>query len=327
MNAIQKYAVLLLFFLLVGAMAGCGNKTEENSPYSIYYLNKESTKIVKKAYEPTVEETDTNAMIDEFLRQLKTDSDDVEFKKVIPNDVAVLDYVLEGELLTLYFDNHYSSMDRIEEALARAAIVRTMVQIEGVECLAFYVGDAPLSDKSGNPIGVMTNESFIENPGEQINSIQTATLVLYFSNPEGNGLVQETQQVHYSSNISMEKLVMEQLLEGPKSEEARSAIPEGTKLMSVSVLEGVCYVSLDESFLNQDYNVEEPIVMYSIINSLSEISTINKVQISVNGDTNGVYRDSFALNQLYERNLDYVDTENEKIKTKVIKEEGTDTVE
>lgn len=327
MKAIQKYAVALLFFLLLFAMAGCDSNTESDSDYYIYYMNKESTKIIPKAYVPTVSEDDTDAMIEEFLRQLKTDSEDVEYKKVIPNDVAITDHVLEGELLTLYFDSTYSSMDRIEEALARAAIVRTMVQINGVECLTFYVGDTPLSDKNGNPVGVMTDESFIENPGEQINSIQTATLTLFFANQEGNGLVQETHQVHYSSNISMEKLVMETLLEGPKSEEAQSAIPEGTKLMSVSVLEGVCYVSLDESFLNQNYNIEEPIVMYSIINSLSEISTINKVQISVNGDTSGVYRDSFELDKLYERNLDYVDTENGKIKTNVIEEEETDTVE
>ena len=59
-------------------------------------------------------------------------------------------------------------------------------------------------------------------------------------------------------------------------------------------------------FRSQDYNIEEPIVLYSIINSLSELSTVNKVQVSVGGDTSGVYRDKFALDELYERNLDYV---------------------
>ena len=77
--------------------------------------------------------------------------------------------------------------------------------------------------------------------------------------------------------------------------------------MNVSVLEGVCYVSLDENFLTQNYNIEEPVVIYSIVNSLSEIPTINKVQISVNGDTSSVYREKMRLDELYERNLDYVD--------------------
>lgn len=65
----------------------------------------------------------------------------------------------------------------------------------------------------------MYAESFVENPGEQINTIQNTNLTLYFSNQAGDGLVKETRRVHYSSNISLEKLIMEQLLEGPESKE------------------------------------------------------------------------------------------------------------
>ena len=42
------------------------------------------------------------------------------------------------------------------------------------------------------------------------------------------------------------------------------------------------------------------------MDSLSELSSISKVQISVNGDTSGVYRDNFKLADMYDRNLDYV---------------------
>lgn len=313
MKAVSLRLLSLMLLLVSFFAAGCSQKSEEKSAYHVYYLNKEITKIVGKAYEPEAAAEDTNAMIDELLMQLAADSGDVNYNKPIPNDVEVMDYSLEGTLLTLYFDNDYSSMDRITEVLVRAAIVRTMMQVDGVECLTFYVGESPLSDQDGNPIGVMTAESFVENPGEQINSIQTAVLALYFANSEGNALVKETQEVHYSSNISLEKLVMEYLLAGPEGDDAQSAIPSGTKLVNVSVLDGVCYVNLDDVFLNQNYSIEEPIVMYSIINSLSELSTISKVQISVNGDTSGVYRDSFPLDELYERNLDYVMEVEDKV--------------
>ena len=42
------------------------------------------------------------------------------------------------------------------------------------------------------------------------------------------------------------------------------------------------------------------------MDSLTELSTISKVQISVNGDTSGTYRDNFKLSDMYDRNLDYV---------------------
>lgn len=303
---IKRY-ILSLLPLLFLLLTGCGQE-QVASEYHIEYLNKEKTRIIEMPYQPQADSVDD--MIREFLAMLSSDSDMVECRKPIPNDVEVTDYSLDGALLSIYFDSDYNNMNAVEEVLCRAAVVRTMTQIDGVDCVTFYVGDAPLSDTKGNIIGSMNQESFIENPGEQINSIQNTSLTLYFSNEEGNGLVKETREdVYYSGNISLEKLIMEQLLGGPQMEGAKSAIPEGTKLLTVSVVEGVCYVSLDDTFRNQDYKVNEAVVIYSIVNSLTELPTISKVQISVKGDTSGVYRDSFELSQMYDRNLDYVVSE------------------
>lgn len=132
------------------------------------------------------------------------------------------------------------------------------------------------------------------------------------------------QEVHYSSNISIEKLVMEQLLKGPEGAGERSAIPEGTKLVNISVLDGVGFVNLNEGFLTQNYEIAEPVVIYSIVNSLAELSNINKVQISVNGDSNMTYREKMDLNVMYERNLDYLD-ESARTKEEQM-EEGAEKV-
>lgn len=312
----KKKIIVLGMLLFALVFSGCGKDVPENG-YHIEYLNMEKTEIVKKPYNPVSD--NATGMVEEFLTQLCSDSGDVECRKPIPNDVEVTAYSLDGALLTLSFDQDYSNMPPAEEVLCRAAIVRTMTQIDGVDCVAFFVGDTPLTDVNGNLVGSMTADSFVENPGEQINSIQDTVLTLYFANENGDGLVKESREIHYSSNISAEKLVMEQLLEGPDTPGLKAAIPTGTKLVNVSVVDGVCYVSLDETFRNQDYSVTEAVVFYSIVDSLSELPTINKVQISVNGDTSGVYRDNFHLSDMYERNLDYVG----KIET----EEDTEQVE
>lgn len=308
----RKYGLLLLFSLVL-PLCFCGCDEEEvESAYHIEYLNKEKSRIVEVAYEPEAENTE--GLIREFLRVLSSDSDKVEYRKPIPNNVEVTSYSLDGALLTLHFDADYANMNQVEEVLCRAAVVRTMTQIDGVDCVSFFITDTPLKDSSGNIVGSMNQESFIENPGEQINSIQNTTLTLYFSNETGDGLVKEVRQdVHYSSNISMEKLIMEQLLEGPAKEGEKSAIPTGTRLMAVTLVDGVCYVSLDETFRNHDYKVNEAIVIYSIVDSLTELPDINRVQISINGDTSGVYRDSFQLEDMYERNLDYMAPPTEQV--------------
>ena len=305
----RKKIGILLLLLLLAMTAGCGKESKEEdsaTDYHINYINKDTTKIIETDYEPKGRKT--KELVEEFMECLSTDTDSVEYRKPIPDNVEVLKDVLDGGQLSIYFSPEYSEMDAITEILCRAAVVRTMTQITGIDCVSFYVGDAPLTDSKGKLIGVMTADSFIENPGEQINSIQTTNLTLYFANKAGDALVKETRNVHYSSNIAVEKLVVEQLLEGPDTKNLQATIPEGTNSVGVTVSEGVCYVNLDEGFTNQNYGITESTVIYSIVDSLSELSTVSRVQISVNGDTSGVYRDKFKLDTLYERDLDYVES-------------------
>lgn len=300
----QSLYLLLLILSLVG-LVGCERGQEDDSEYRIFYVNKENTKTVAKGYEPAAK--DDRGMIQEFLDRLIQEEKDKDYRQAVPKDVKLTTWKLENAQLYLYFGSSYMEMDNVTEVLCRAAIVRTLTQVKGVECISFYVEDSPLMDASGNLIGLMTAETFIENPGEQINTIQTASITLYFSNKDGTGLIPEVQEVHYSSNISIEKLVMEQLLKGPEGAGERSAIPEGAKLVNISVLDGVGFVNLNEGFLTQNYEIAEPVVIYSIVNSLVELPNINKVQISVNGDSNMIYREKMDLNAMYERNLDYLD--------------------
>jgi germination protein M len=130
-------------------------------------------------------------------------------------------------------------------------------------------------------------------------------LNLYFASKDGTRLVKEVRTVHYSTNISLEKLIMEQLIEGPKKSGTMATVPSGTKMISVSVVDGVCYVNLSDSFRNQNAEVNEEIVLYSIVNSLTEAQGVSKVQISVNGSTEGKIRYTYDLSKMYERDLGY----------------------
>ena len=50
-------------------------------------------------------------------------------------------------------------------------------------------------------------------------------------------------------------------------------------------MDGACLVNLDEGFLNQNFEIKEDVIIYSIVDSLTELDTINTVQIAVNGKT------------------------------------------
>ena len=138
-------------------------------------------------------------------------------------------------------------------------------------------------------------------------------LTLYFSSKDGTKLVPETREVHYSSNISLEKLVMEQLMEGPKTKKKLATIPTGTKLITITVVDGVCYVNMDETFQNQNQEISEQVVLYSIVDSLTELSSVDKVQISINGDTSGKCRYTYDLSPMYKEDLSIVENGQEEV--------------
>ena len=96
-------------------------------------------------------------------------------------------------------------------------------------------------------------------------------------------------------------------MKGHMTEGAYLTVNPTTKIVSVTVKDGTCYVNLSNDFLNQPYNVASDVTIYSITNSLAELSNVNRVQIAVNGESNISYRENMSLNNVFERNLDILE--------------------
>ena len=307
----KKMRILWCCVLLpVILCAACGDRTQSEGGklYNIYYVNNEETKNIAGEYYTQTE--DVEELLGELLEQLSLVPSKFEYEAPLAGGIGILGYTLENGQLTINFDAKYREMNSVKEVLTRAAIVRTLTQIQGVDYVAFTVQGELLTDSSGIAIGTMSSDLFIDNAGNEINAYEQVDLRLYFANEDGIGLVEENQRnVVYSSNIALEKLVVEKLIEGPTSEGAYPTVNPVTKIINVTVNDGTCYVNLDENFLYQPYSISAEVTIYSITNSLVELSNINKVQITINGETNLSYRERFNLSEVFERNLDLLDTQ------------------
>ena len=297
----KKYiSIFLSLILLVSLMlSGCGNEKDKDEA-DIYYLNLTGTSMAVEEHDKPDGAPEEQAIA--LLELLHSQPQESDFRQTIPKSVSIRDVVINGYMLTVDFSEEYKNLSTTEEILVRAAIVRTMVQVEGISFVSFLVEGAPLTDVNGNYIGGMSVDSFVENPGAQINTSLTTSLNLYFADETGTKLEKETRRVHYSSNISLDKLVMTKLIEGPENSELQATLPSGTKIVMISVADGICYVNLDETFKNDQNNeIMEQIVLYSIVNSLTELPDVQKVQLSINGDSSGNLRFNYSLSELYER--------------------------
>ncbi|WP_313343844.1 GerMN domain-containing protein [Lacrimispora sp.] len=309
----QKSIVFILLVCLL-ILTGCKGRRDiggdtTGNVYKIYYLNSAMTRLEPQDYtmpEKTSESDDTQLdwEIVKLMEQLKTVPKDLDRQAAVPDKVGFEKYKLEDKVLYLYFDNNYSMMNSTREILCRASLVRTLTQIKGIDYVAVYTADQPLMDSAGSPVRPMANSDFIDNISN-VNSYEKTELVLYFANSTGDKLERETREVVHSVNTSLEKLIVEQLIAGPSRVGMNPTLPKETKLLNVSVNDNVCYINFDSTFLNNTLEVKEYIPIYSIVNSLAAVTSINKVQITVNGSQEFMFRDSISLNQLFERNLDY----------------------
>jgi germination protein M len=250
-------------------------------------------------------------VIAQLLEQLKSAPQDSSYRSAIPEDVTLKSFSCEEEQVVLDFDQTYQNLSPAREVLTRAAIVRTLCQVPEVNYVSFSVEGEPLLNQSGNPVGMMTQEQFIDNAGTEINAYEKVSLTLYFADESGTGLQAHTVECVYNSNISLDKLVVEQLVEGPEdggsAENGYATMAPGTQIISVTTRDNVCYVNLGEDFMSAQGSVTPEVTIYSIVNSLAELSTVNKVQILINGDMNLVYKETIPLSQVFERNLEIID--------------------
>lgn len=281
-------------------------QSKEGPEYKIYYLDKEETRISSEKFTPV--QTETKKMIDEFLKAMEKDPSDVELERTMGIKIFLENYSYDTNQVVLNFKEDYLALPKTTEILVRAAMVKTLNQIPGVDYVLFQVNGEPLNDSSGNPIGIMTEDLFIDNAGSEISSYERVVLNLYFANKSGSGLVEKSEEVVYNSNISMEKLIVEKIIEGPETTDAFPTISDKTKILSVSVKDGICYVDLGKEAEDTTLDVTEEVAVYSIVNSLSELSDVNKVQISIEGKNDRMFRENINLEDVLERNLEIMDS-------------------
>lgn len=300
----RRLYILILTVLCSVLFAACGTESKDNgNTYQVYYLNNGETKVEMHPHE-MIAENETE-QLDELLECLTTNPEKLEYKAPFTLGFQVKNVSLDGGRLTIDVDEAYMGLSVTTEVLVRAAVVRTLTQLESVSYVAITVEGKQLFDNMGNVVGWMNAEQFIDNDGNEINTYELAKVKLYFASEDGTQLIAAFREKHYSTNTPLERFVVEELIAGPSGqvEGLYPSVNSSTKIINVLTKDGICYVNLDENFLTVVNNVPTEVSIYAVVNSLVELSNINKVQILVNGEVPASFPTS-----TFERNLDIVTT-------------------
>lgn len=300
----------MFFFTIIFNFVSCNkeNNNVSEEKYKIYYLNSDGTEVKTIGYRPVG--TKTKELVDEFINELYKTPNVSNIKRAIPENLSINSYEIgnNGDMI-FYFDSEYYNITGVNEILLRYIIVQTFCQIDGINSVEFKVNGNTLIDAYERAVGAMTPESFVDITGDNDKTFEKTTIKLYFASKDGTELIPINREIYYDITIPIEELVIKELIKGPKEDSNFNyTVPKDTKLLKITTKDGICYLDFNEKFLVKNSNVTDDVLIYSVVNSLVELSNINKVQFSINGDQQKTYRDGITFTNLFERNLDIVAT-------------------
>lgn len=194
----------------------------------------------------------------------------------LPDDVMILDAVRGENSVTVYLNTEYLKISGIEKTITDACITLTMCSISGIDFVSICVGSEVIEDK-------LDSEDFLLF--DNIISSQKAQVRIYFPKSDENALGSEYHTISFDDENSPERGILYALLGGPTSDSLKRAFPLGTIVLSVYTQDGVCTVSLSGITPEDETHTPEEakIAVYSIVNSLTSLSSIKSVQILIDG--------------------------------------------
>ncbi|MGI6549774.1 MAG: GerMN domain-containing protein [Syntrophomonadales bacterium] len=126
-------------------------------------------------------------------------------------------------------------------------------------------------------------EDLIQEKAPPNEADETLKVQLYFANQEGDGLVVEEREITKVTGIA--RATVEELLKGPQTEGLKPALPAGTRLLDINIKpDGTCIVDFSSEITEVSGSKAEALAVYSIVNTLSQFSTVENVSFLVAGD-------------------------------------------
>lgn len=134
-------------------------------------------------------------------------------------------------------------------------------------------------------------------PEEEISEKQMRQTIvsLYFYNSNTKSLVPEGRLIDVKELLEKpyDKL-MSLLIEGPNNAELSKTIPEGTKINKIELKGDTLYIDLSKEFIENHEGGEEKenATIYSIVNTMTNLTEINSIKILIDGEENRAFKDS-----------------------------------
>jgi germination protein M len=278
----MKRLCLVLAFIMIFT-SGCFQKDQVKSENSkLYFAVKDNAGLGVENRD--IEFKDAKSKYMNTLKELIAGpSDGSKFETSINKDIKALDTRVENEILTVDFSKEFNVFsDSLHEAAVVASVVDTMLQFGELKKVRILVEGQELIAPSGEPYGDLEFIDF--NTGD----MSEKEIILYFADSQAMQMIPEKRTVFIKTDIKDEdfyRIVLEELIKGPSSENLYKTIPEEVEVDYIEVEGNLLKVDFSEEMHTKHWRgaAGEAMTISSIVNTMTEFESIKEVMPTVDG--------------------------------------------
>ena len=280
---------LLLFSLLL-VIAGCGKGKAPNATSAsdtalqadVYYISATTSDLIAETV--TVPDDTRKGQLRFLIDRLISPPPGKESPLGIGTTLHSV--MIQDDIAVLDFSKEFQNQDNLKNTLAPAAVAQTLCSLDYISGVHILVEGKESNGTDGKPLGVIRESDLVINKGGSPSASPKTTLTLYFGDENADHLVPERRTIDISAGDTMEKIIVQELLKGPTEAGTIRTIPTEAKLLSIETKDNVCFVNFSKEFVakHSGGSSAEQLTIFSIVNSLTELGTIDMVQFLIEGE-------------------------------------------
>ncbi len=278
----KRMIALMLFLTLLLGLFGC-EQPELRTPGTFYYLRTETAYtgidgvIAPEQRELDGIREDLGAILDLYCQGPVS----AGLENPLPPDAFLLSHTLEDEVLTLVFSPQLAQLNGIELTAAAGCLTRTFLGLTGAKKLILKADGALLGGQTAMELSTADLELQDDSLDRMLQDF-----TVYYTNLDRRYLIGQEVSVDPSAQESIPMQLLELMLMPPAGSNLHSALPEGTRIEGVSVVDGLCTVELSTEFEDRRFYslTSQVLSLMSVVNTLTALPEIQRVEFVCEGN-------------------------------------------
>lgn len=283
----RRVLVVILVLLIaagIGLIVGLVESDYVSEPYNgeLYFFNSEMTGIESEVRE--IRYHDNQELAENVIEELRRGPNDRRLARIVERKTHLISLTgVETGSVVVNLSREFLSGDNTKDLLSVYAVVKSLCALRIISSVKVVIEGRDIYTDDGSIIGYLSDRDI--NLATDTYTSEMRDVMLYFPNKDGSRLLREVRTIKVTDQQPIAQYIINELIRGPESESMTAPLNSGTVLLSVETSNNICFVNFKANFIDKNSGSadKEKMTIYSIVDSLTELDTIERVQFLMDG--------------------------------------------